>query len=135
MNTERLPSTPTIQNWYQAEADALYSIAIIAGLTFPGSLVGALLVGGLWHLTREPVGQKVVIAATGLAAAVAAQAIRLGWLWHLTLTAILPAQPSLPWQALVRSAEAEALLGPALLLTLQIRKRLPAANALGPDRL
>ena len=59
-------TTTSVQNWYQVEAEGLYSLAILGGLAFPGALAGALLVGALWYGTGSPLAHRVVMAGSGV---------------------------------------------------------------------
>ena len=122
----------TVQNWYQAEADTLYALAAAGGLTFPGALCGALVTGALWHGTSAPASRRAILAVSGcLAVVVMMHGISLGWFWRLVDAAVTRAPSPVSPEAVVRSAAAEVLLGPLLLLTLQCAQACRIRTALG----
>lgn len=125
-------SAPTsIQNWYQIEADALYSLAAVGGLTFPGALCGALVTGALWHGAKAPINRRIVVASVGALTAVVMHTIVLAWFWKLAAAAATSGPLPASADQLVMSAATEVLLGPLLLLTLQVAQAFRIRTALG----
>ncbi len=129
--TQSPPATVPVQNWYKAEADTLYAVAVIGGLSFPGALGGALLAGALWHVAREPHNRRVVFAGIGVLTAITLRTIIPGWFWRFALTLVTPRPLPASPDNLMRSMATEVLLGPLLLLTLQLAQRLRSRTALG----
>lgn len=124
-------ATAPIQNWYQGQAELLYTLAAVGGLTFPGALAGALLAAALWHATREPLVRQAVFALTGVLATIALNTDVLGWFWQAAVALVSsnsspPAAPDI-----LRSAGSELLLGPALLLTLSVAREFRLRTPLG----
>lgn len=125
-------ATVPLQNWYQKEADGLYALAILGGLAFPGALCGALIAGAIWSATREPLIHRLLIAVLGAATAFVLSGVIPGWLGQVALAALADQSTSaLSPDLLVRSVLTEMLLGPALVLTLQLAHDLRLRTALG----
>jgi len=123
-------ATPSVRNWYQSEAEGLYSLAILGGLAFPGALVGALLTAALWQGTRAPFARKAVIAAGGVAAFAVLHGSEVGWFWRLVVALAKPAPIQSPMPPLP-SVAAEILLGPLLLLTFSMAGNFRSRTTLG----
>jgi hypothetical protein len=124
-------ATVPVQNSYQIYANTLFALSLLIGLTFPGALCGALLAAVFWKTTREPILLKVIFAVLGLLSAAVSQSIVFGWLWRLALTAITSGPLPAPAAQLARSVAVEALLGPTLLLLLELAYTCRLRTALG----
>lgn len=131
IDTAPTAETTTVQNWYKAEAETLYALAVAGGLTFPGALCGALVAGALWQGTGALVTRKVIFAASGCLAVVVMHNLALGWFWRLVDAIVTRAPSPVAPEILWRSAASEILLGPLLLLTLQAAQECRIRTALG----
>ena len=125
------PPTAAVQNWYQSEANGLYALSALAGLTFPGALLGALCSAGLWHISRSPLGQRLLLAGTAAVTAFLTHGVMLGWFWNLSVAAATSHQSPAAPESILRSLSAETLLGPSLLLTLQLANTFRLRTTLG----
>lgn len=123
--------TPTAQNVYQGIVDTLYVVVILAGITFPGALPGALIAAGLWSLTREPTSLRLVFAAVAMATALVLRSLTFGWLWRIAIARLGSGRLPLTLPGLERSIATEMLLGPALLLILHFTAELRIRTPLG----
>lgn len=124
----------TAQNSNQAGAQGLYLVAAIVGLVVPGALVGALAAGALWALSQAPLARRLMLAVCALVLAALLRTLDVAWLPLLTFDALTHTAAGVTEAQLLRSAETELLLGPALLLCLAGAQELRLRTALGQVR-
>ena len=132
MNDRHPSPTAPVQNWYQAQADSLYAVAIIGGLAVPGALVGALLAGGLWTMTKEPLLRRLLSAIVVASLGLLSRSVLIGWPWIPLFSLLTHSSTEFtPFPIVARSVATELCFGPALFVVLQTAHALRIRTALG----
>lgn len=120
----------------QSRVSLLYAIVIGVGTTYPGSVIGALVAGAVIRRAKAGVPVRLLAAALGLACAAALRTLLVvAWVWRLCLSSVVPAwAPNLSVGVVLQTLAVEALLGPALLVIVQLANVFRSKTPVGLER-
>jgi hypothetical protein len=109
---------------------SLYSLALILTLSFPGALIGGAVTWLAWRVTKPDILYRWLVGGLAIGAAWICRAdLNFAWPLHLLSSWIQRSPtPDLSSGSFQRSIFVEAILGPVVLLTFDLGKRIVVAS-------